>query len=49
MGSEVKREEDREVKCGYLCLYSYDEDARYKRRLVDGISNTFFETTDFTD
>jgi hypothetical protein len=32
MGSKVKREENREVKCGYL--YGYDEDARYKRRLM---------------
>ena len=47
MGSKVKREENREVECKYLC--SYDEDGRYKRRLVDGISNTSFETTDFSD
>nr|QNO56711.1 hypothetical protein JBENMAEK_00030 [Methanosarcinales archaeon ANME-1 ERB7] len=47
MGSKVKREENRVIKCKYLC--SYDEDRRYKRRLVDGISNTSFETTDFTD
>nr|CBH39735.1 hypothetical protein BSM_32140 [uncultured archaeon] len=39
-------------------MCSYDEDGRYKRRLVDGISNTFFVLkkpqisridTDFTD
>ena len=40
MGSEVKREENSGVECEYLC--SYDEDGRYKRRLVDGISNTSF-------
>ena len=41
MGSTVKREENRGVECKYLC--SYDEDGRYKRRLVNGISNTIFD------
>lgn len=41
MGSKVKREENRKVEYSYLC--SYDEDVRYKRRLVDGISNIFYK------